>query len=286
MKTVLALFFLATVTAVTAVLPHEVLPAELQAKAQYQLYAAYGAYCHEDDLKSWDCKWCEKMGVAKVYGVLQNATWDGQVFVIQNNASEIIVSFRGSHNIENWIADFTFDKVKLTWPGVPKGLEVHRGFLDSYMSLRTAVNKWVKEATTACPHCVLHVTGHSLGAAEAVLCTTDLRLQGHKPEMWTFGQPRVGTKEYAAWFDGVTASYKQTVFRMVNKKDIVPHMAPSEMGFHHTDREVWRMKNSTYMMCDGSGEDHKCSRSVPVIEYSASDHLEYMGLHEDCPKKK
>eukprot|EP01060_Flectonema_neradi_P013608 TRINITY_DN2034_c1_g1_i1.p1 TRINITY_DN2034_c1_g1~~TRINITY_DN2034_c1_g1_i1.p1 ORF type:complete len:286 (+),score=74.46 TRINITY_DN2034_c1_g1_i1:76-933(+) len=285
MKTMFA-FFCAAVAATSALLPHQVLPADLQSKAQYQLYAAYGAYCHEDELKDWDCKWCEKLGAAKVYGVQQNITWDGQVFVIRNNASEIIVSFRGSHNIQNWIADFTFDKVELNWPGVPKGLEVHQGFLESYMSLRKDTSKWVKEATTDCPNCVVHVTGHSLGAAEAVLCVADLRLQGYKPEMWTYGQPRVGTKEFAKWFDGVTASYNQTVYRMVNKKDIVPHLAPSEMFFHHTDREVWRMKNDTYMMCDGSGEDHECSRSIPLVECNPDDHLKYMGLDESCPRKK
>ena len=270
MKAILA-FLLAAVSA-SAALSHEVLPASLEAKARYQLYAAYGSYCHEDDLQSWDCKWCEKMGAAKVYGVLQNKTMDGQVFVIQNNASEIIVSFRGSSNLENWIADFTFDKVKLTWPGVPEGIKVHQGFLESYMSLRTAVKKWVIEATKDCPTCAIHVTGHSLGAAEAVLCVADLRLAGFKPAMWTYGQPRVGDKEFSSWFDGMSSSYNQTVYRMVNKKDIVPHLAPSIMGFHHTDREVWRMKNDTYIMCDGSGEDDKCSRSIPLVECSAIDH--------------
>jgi len=50
------------------------------------------------------------------------------------------------------------------------------------------------------------------------------------------------------------------------------------MGFRHAPREVWYTKNQTsYTVCDGSGEDPKCSDSLYVAT-SVSDHLNYLNL--------
>eukprot|EP01059_Diplonema_ambulator_P024991 TRINITY_DN4186_c0_g1_i1.p1 TRINITY_DN4186_c0_g1~~TRINITY_DN4186_c0_g1_i1.p1 ORF type:complete len:282 (+),score=94.30 TRINITY_DN4186_c0_g1_i1:57-902(+) len=261
-------------------LPHSVLPTDLEDQARYQLYAAYGAYCHKSKLEAWDCKWCKDMGPAKVYGVTENFIGTGgQAFVVRNNQSMIIVSFRGSHNIQNWLEDFNYLKTDLTWPGVPKGVEVHRGFLESYNALKPDLLKWVVQAQQDCPNCTLHVTGHSLGAAEATLCTTELRLLGNDPFMWTYGEPRVGNKEFFEFF---YANTTHPVYRMVNKRDIVPHVPPADFGFHHRQREIWRVANGTYIMCDNTGEDKHCSDSIPLELTNAVDHLEYMGLHESC----
>ena len=263
---------LSTVFAVSAQLPQD-----LEDAARYQLYAAYGAYCHSSQLEKWDCKWCKKIGLEKVYGVSTKVSHDGQAFVIRNNESQIIVSFRGSHNIPNWISDFTFDKVELKWAGVPSGIKVHLGFLKGYEAMQDDVKTWVAEAAKDCPKCTVHVTGHSLGAAEAVLCVTDLRLQGYKPEMWNFGLPRVGDEKFAEWFDNTTKANDQTVYRMVERHDVVPHLPMHELGFHHIAVEVWHHNKSSegnaYIVCDGSGEDKKCSRSVPMALTNPIAHL-------------
>ena len=255
--------------------PNTQLPQDLEDAARYQLYAAYGAYCTAKQLMKWDCKWCKKIGLAKVYGVATKVSHDGQAFVIRNNASQIIVSFRGSHNIPNWISDFTFDKVELKWAGVPSGIKVHQGFLKGYEAMQDDVKTWVAEAVKDCPKCTVHVTGHSLGAAEAVLCVTDLRLQGYKPEMWNFGLPRVGDEKFAEWFDNTTKANDQTVYRMVERHDVVPHLPMHQLGFRHIALEVWHKgtASNTYTVCDGTGEDKKCSRSLRLLQTNAIDHL-------------
>ncbi|KAJ9461310.1 Lipase [Diplonema papillatum] len=268
--------------AVGGELPRQVLPVSLEDQARYQLYLAYGAYCKRSSIEAWDCKWCKTAGPAKkVYGVVQKDEYDGQAYVMINNASMIVISFRGSSNIENWIEDFTFEKIPLKWTGVPMGVSVHEGFYNSYTSMRPEILQWLQQATTDCPHCTIHVTGHSLGAAEAQLCATDLRLQGFDPRMWTYGQPRVGNKAYAEFFDKMTNT-SNPVFRMVNQKDVVPHLPIVDQFYHHNAREVWRMENNTYVMCDNTGEDKECSRSLFLLECNAADHLEYMGIHESC----
>eukprot|EP01061_Rhynchopus_euleeides_P036483 TRINITY_DN614_c0_g1_i1.p1 TRINITY_DN614_c0_g1~~TRINITY_DN614_c0_g1_i1.p1 ORF type:complete len:293 (+),score=113.47 TRINITY_DN614_c0_g1_i1:29-880(+) len=266
--------------------PHTPLPAGLEAAALRQLHAAYGAYCIADQLTAWNCKWCKYIGVEKVYGVTTKVKYDGQAYVVRTNQSEIIVSFRGSHNIENWISDFTFKKTTLKWDGVPSNIEVHEGFLYSYEAMQTEINTWVKQAVADCPDCTLHVTGHSLGAAQALLCVTDLRLQGMKPELWNYGMPRVGGKPFVSWFDGMTQANNQTVLRMTNMRDVVPRLPPTEFYFHHVSREVWRSTNKTYIVCDGSGEDEDCSLSLPIYRDDAADHSLYMGVLEDCPAPK
>ena len=257
-----------------------ILPADLEAQAEYHLYHAYGAYCPSEDLKSWDCKWCKKIGLEKMYGVStkDDGEHDGQVYVMRDDRSQIVVSFRGSYNIPNWISNLTFKKVGLKWAGVPSDVEVHQGFLEEYETMQEDVNMWVAEAVKDCPNCTLHVTGHSLGGAEAVLCVTDLRLQGYKPEMWNFGLPRVGDKTFAEWFDNTTKANNQTVYRMVERYDVVPHLPLRAMGFHHIATEVWHksvwsIRANTYVVCDGSGEDKECSRSIRPLQKNILDHL-------------
>ena len=253
-----------------------ILPADLEAQAEYQLYHAYGAYCRAKELMKWDCKCCKKIGLEKMYGV--STKHDGQAYVMRDDRSQIVVSFRGSYNIPNWISDLTIKKVGLKWAGAPSDIKVHLGFLKGYEAMQDDVNTWVAEAVEDCPNCTVHVTGHSMGAAEAVLCVVDLRLQGYKPEMWNFGLPRVGDKKFAEWFDAETKANDQTVYRLVERHDVVPHLPPRAMGFHHIATEVWHrnvksIKSNTYVVCDGSGEDKKCSRSTRYLQRNILDHL-------------
>nr|CAB3492166.1 unnamed protein product [Digitaria exilis] len=108
-------------------------------------------------------------------------------------------------------------------------------------------------------------------------------------ELMTFGQPRVGNPAFAEYF---RAQVPKTI-RVTHQNDIVPHLPPyyyylGQWTYHHFAREVWLheiikenvvTRNET--ICDDSGEDPTCSRSVYGI--SVADHLEYYGvtLHAD-----
>jgi predicted lipase len=88
------------------------------------------------------------------------------------------------------------------------------------------------------------VTGHSLGAAMAVLCAAGLGAgvrfgsQLNPPlelgekigDVYTFGQPRVGNKAFYDWY----ATAKHNSWRVTHYKDIIPHVPPQNSGFHHT----------------------------------------------------
>lgn len=105
----------------------------------------------------------------------------------------------------------------------------------------------------------------------------------------TFGQPRVGNAAFASYF----SKHVRHTIRVTNGHDIVPHLPPyysyfPHKTYHHFPREVWihnsRVSNTlVYMVekiCDESGEDPSCSRSV--TGNSIMDHLTYMGVNMEA----
>eukprot|EP00043_Microstomoeca_roanoka_P015762 m.158261 g.158261 ORF g.158261 m.158261 type:complete len:265 (-) comp16326_c1_seq4:3010-3804(-) len=196
----------------------------------------------------------------------------------------IIVSFRGSSNIENWIADFTFIKVKYN----NTDAKVHDGFFAAWSGVRVAVTGHVADIlANRCPTCTRVITtGHSLGSAISGLAALDLAIEYQQNkqvdvEMHNFGMPRVGDADFASLF-GQFVTYST---RVVHRRDIVPHLPFLTMGFHHVATEIWENSpetdsppdQQTYKVCDGSGEDPTCSDSVPALEWLPADHDYYMG---------
>jgi predicted lipase len=51
--------------------------------------------------------------------------------------------------------------------------------------------------------------------------------------MYTFGQPRVGNDAYETTYSQLVNEY-----RVVHYADIVPHLPPELLGFHHVPTEV------------------------------------------------
>lgn len=93
---------------------------------------------------------------------------------------------------------------------------------------------------------------------------------------YTFGHPRDGDDTYSAAF--ASALGKDALYRVVHNADIVPHLPYEWMGFKHAPREVWYTQNQTsYTVCDGSGEDPTCMDSL-FLPLSISDHLSYLDL--------
>ena len=58
--------------------------------------------------------------------------------------------------------------------------------------------------------------------------------------------------------------------------DPVPHAPPEDLFYRHGAHEVW-YNGHDLVMCDGTGEDPKCSDSVDV--FNPLDHALYMHLN-------
>ncbi|KAI7757620.1 hypothetical protein M8C21_016511 [Ambrosia artemisiifolia] len=134
------------------------------------------------------------------------------------------------------------------------------------------------------------VTGHSMGGAMAAFCGLDLALiYGSKNvQVVTFGQPRIGNAAFATYYSEVVPN----TFRVTHEHDMVPHLPPyyqffPQKTYHHFPREVWVYNiglgfliYEVEKICDDSGEDPDCSRSVSGN--SISDHLTYFGVEMGC----
>jgi predicted lipase len=71
------------------------------------------------------------------------------------------------------------------------------------------------------------VTGHSLGAALALLCAADLKrsgVVGSGIKLYDYGSPRVGNRAFANYMYNLLGS--GAVMRVVHAKDAVPHLPP------------------------------------------------------------
>jgi len=165
----------------------------------------------------------------------------------------------------------------IDYPGV-QGASVHAGFYAAYQEVSSSVIAAVKAIKQTHPNLPIIVTGHSLGAALAAIGGLDLVQSGFKGEVqaWTFGQPRVGNLIFSQYFDTqIPISH-----RTVNQEDIVPHIPPELLFYHHTATEIWFPTNyTTFEICNSSGEDPKCSDSVPFYDYSPADHTLYLGYN-------
>jgi triacylglycerol lipase len=161
----------------------------------------------------------------------RGAATDAAGFMVRMDGAIAIV-FQGTDTLADWIDDADV----LTLPFRDKGA-VHSGFLlwlDSVLPLITdQLAKWRGGGRT------LWIAGHSLGGALALLATASLRFPVNTGTatpvpvagLYTFGQPRVGTRAFAQACD---ADFGQYNFRFVNNEDIVPRIPPRMLGYWHT----------------------------------------------------
>jgi triacylglycerol lipase len=72
----------------------------------------------------------------------------------------------------NWIEDADIIKTDYNQPGC-SNCQVHQGFKNSYTSVKDPVLAGVKALHSKYPGATVVVTGHSLGAAQAMFAAVD-----------------------------------------------------------------------------------------------------------------
>ena len=146
--------------------------------------------------------------------------------------SQIIVSFRGSHSLRNWIANIAFAQTSCD---LVSGCAVHTGFANAWSEVRTIVEGAVKAAQAANPGFKVVMTGHSLGGAVATIGGSYLRKAGYAVDIYTYGSPRVGNGAFADFVSGQAGGE----YRVTHLNDAVPRLPPLIFGYRHTSPEYW-----------------------------------------------
>jgi len=277
-----------------------------QDEALRYLHYAKVAFCKNTSILSWSCgPMCDKTShvPGKVRYIPEGPGYKVQGYVAQiseasanSNSTKCIVSFRGSLNPSNWLADSMFYLVQ--WPlqsswlsfsnddqnaeeeeNWCEGCKTHHGFAAAYEELKVDVHSAIEDL--GCTNLV--VAGHSLGAAVGTIAILDLRRKNHQVDgTWAYGVPRVGNQRFVEVFEEEAAlqGVSPPMWRVVHYHDPVPRFGLGVHGaleVYYTDRE-----SSNYVVCapeDGkAGENtsEACMLGVPKWSLINMDHVRYL----------
>ncbi|HUD75559.1 MAG TPA: hypothetical protein VMQ76_10835 [Terracidiphilus sp.] len=163
-----------------------------------------------------------------------------------------VLTFEGTHDARNW---FTDAAIGLREWG-PRGMKIHWGALQAYLSIDGAVLK----ALDAAPAVPLWITGHSLGAWLACLCGFSLAYYHsgrwsalHETEIhddiagiYGFGCPRLFNRAGARAYDRLLGD---RTWRITHALDPIPHIPWAAPGWR--SELYWKTKNHVWI--DDSG---------------------------------
>jgi hypothetical protein len=166
------------------------------------------------------------MAVANQYPAVAAMVKNTDIFGLMGRdpaSRTAFVSFRGSADLADWLADF--DAVPTAYLPLTGFGQVATGFQAVYELVRASIAANLPATTAGCDNVL--VTGHSLGAAVAVLAAPDIFRamppNAIEPRLITFAGPRVGLTAFAAAFNALIES----CFRVVNFLDVVPLVPPA-----------------------------------------------------------
>lgn len=138
--------------------------------------------------------------------------------LLEEDSDSQYIAFRGTDDFSDIVEDISIFKVNRG----KFGGKVQDGFADAYEQVRPFILRNVSRSKK------VYITGHSLGAAMAILCAVELKGLGYNVQkMYTFGQPRVGNADWKKFF-GITGI---ELYRIVNGTDIVTRI-PKLFAYH------------------------------------------------------
>ncbi len=184
--------------------------------------------------------------------------------IVQDDTNkQIILVFKGTTSDKEWEIDFDTSHKKYvpytvsqginTMDFTCRGCQVHTGFYDATSVFMDKAFQYMQELHNEYPSYSIFVTGHSLGAALAVLAANELRLVGMDVTLVNYAGPKVGNPSFAEWMNDLwSISYltdflktgkgsqlpTNTFTRVTSKGDIVPLVPLAAMNFAHSGSEI------------------------------------------------
>ncbi|KAJ1929802.1 hypothetical protein IWQ60_000831 [Tieghemiomyces parasiticus] len=232
------------------------------------------------DVTDWGCSACinETKGTSFVSQFNSSTEGVHWYLAVHPTTHTIILSFEGttSERVMTYFKDIQITRTP--WPPGVDDSSVHNGFLESMIAGAPGAMVALEKQWAKTPNYRLAITGHSLGAAQAVLFVTYLAVRRRQwlvnTTVYTYGQPRVGNAAFAAYYQSLGVP----TTRVVNQHDVVPRMPTRAWGFAHHGNEVWiRPDDSAVVICPSMGveENPQCSVSLSWHELNVADHRQY-----------
>ncbi|KAL4439111.1 hypothetical protein ABPG74_008886 [Tetrahymena malaccensis] len=261
---------------------------ELIEKLLNAYYYSKVSYCEFNQVNTWNCGTsCSYHQEVRSVQTFNNQEFKSQGFCGYDIKTEsIIVAFRGTDQLQNWLSNINFVPVKYL-DNDCKDCKIHQGFKNILDSILFEMNQCVINLKKQYNSTSILITGHSLGGAMATLFSVQLKKllmnKFQQFDLITFGSPRVGNLEFVNYANQLLG---KNSFRVVNYSDIVPHLPYNTLGFQHIGTEYWfddQQNPYSYFICSSTekGESSMCANSK-LINFSVKDHLHYFGIYSGC----
>jgi hypothetical protein len=238
--------------------PQEVIEKTLQENYSFDHTLYYSKQSHKDlQKKGW-------MKLLMLFFKSKTPLIDLQFSYLTKKDSKgvqnIIVVFRGSQEPQDWMTNFNLKDEGFEGKG-----RVHQGFhraLKLFFKIVKHQTKLKHNLSLATQQDIdnlnknskIILAGHSLGGALATLVGCSLIERGLKKEnleVYTFGAPPVGTKEFSTYYDE-----KINIYRLVNEQDVVPKL-DKMLHLYHLGKEI--------VLPSNEGEIHSCKGYIDNI---------------------
>ena len=159
-----------------------------------------------------------------------------QVFVAGNDEL-VIVAYRGTEDVTDFIADIRALQVDGPWG------KVHKGFSKALDRVFDEVAATIESFRSGGQS--LWICGHSLGAALATLTAAQLKTQDTAINgIYTYGEPRSGDPDFARHYE---AALKERHFRFANNNDAVTRIPWEQFQFQDIELEYSHVGQFIYI---------------------------------------
>ncbi len=177
---------------------------------------------------------------------------------ITRTETEMVIAFRGTNDVRNWLTD-----LDCAWV-LEDRCRVHRGFAWALDSVESQINAEVFSPQREGRR--IWLTGHSLGGALAMLYAWRFfNSFGETPfrGIYTFGQPRVGNAAFRDSYN-LSPELSQSTFRIVHADDVVPRIPWLLGSYRHAGHEIF-FPSVGRMPSSGAGSGDPAYRADPSI---------------------
>ena len=142
--------------------------------------------------------------------------------VVAEHDSYVVLAFRGSTTMQDWLTDLKFSQAKTKQTGLPG--RVHRGFVNAIEEGWPRIAELLRRADKAGK--TIWITGHSLGGGLSHIAAMRAASEGIPiAGIYTFASPRVGDDDFVKAYD---RQFRGRSYRVVNVEDLVPHVPPNQ----------------------------------------------------------
>nr|VWP02258.1 Uncharacterized protein [Ganoderma boninense] len=254
-------------------------------------YASAG-YCTPASTLAWNCADCGANPSFKPTASGGNGVTVQYWFVgYDPSLKSVVVSIQGTKPsaIIPLITDSDIVLVNLDsdlFPGLDSSIEAHEGFADAHADSAEDILAAVQQTLSKYSTSKVLVTGHSLGAAIALLHSVYIPL--HIPHAQVsfvgFGLPRVGNQAFANYVDAHDSI--TSITHINNREDPIPILPGRFLGFHHPSGEIHIQDSGEWLACPG--QDNTNSECIVgdvknLLDGHESDHDgPYNGVTMGC----